>query len=131
TDRRLACLLSLVTTEASMDGTIAPSPPAGTPLHVKTRSGERGFHRARLVLGGQLEPECRPLAARAQLERAAHRPGELAGDRQPEAAARSHPALRPVEALEHPVGLVGRDSRPVVLDRQRPVRDPYANVRAG
>src|SRR5437870_3539463 len=42
-------------------------------------------------------------------------------DRKPDAAAVSFFVVETVEALEHPIALLGRDPRPGVLDNRQPV----------
>src|SRR5579885_1547251 len=64
----------------------------------------------------QLEDERRPAPTHPEVEPTAHPLGQLAGDREPEAAARGTGAVEAREAREDLLPVLLGDARPVVLD---------------
>ena len=62
---------------------------------------------------------------RLELQRSAHRQGQLARDRQPEPATRCARPVAPVEPLEDLVGVLARNAGAIVLHLQQAVPDAH------
>ena len=81
----------------------------------------------------QPQREHRPAGLRLHLQRAAHRLRQLPRDREPQPAAGGELPVDAVEALEDVLHMLGRDSRPLVLDgeQRRPPARILTRVRGG